>query len=175
MKHNLQTWCGLPLSLVGRIHLIKRNILPRLLYVFQMLPIRVGKKALADLNISIISFIWAKKRPRLRYSVLCYPVKAGGLAAPCFSTYLLTAQTRFLFEWFINDPDSIWIGCEAATLHGIPLSNLLYMSPAKIRGLIRGNIILRNMVNVMRRIRKREGYGSRFSLLTPLHDNLISS
>lgn len=59
----------------------------------------------------------------------------------------------------------------AVTLNGILLSNLLYMPAAKILDIIKGNTILKNTVKVMRQIRRREGYGNRFSLLTPLHDN----
>ena len=81
IKHNLDRWCGLPLSLLGRIHLIKMNILPRLLYLFQTLTILLSKKTLAQLNSSITSFIWCKQKPRLiRYDTVfsvCLPSVAA--------------------------------------------------------------------------------------------------
>lgn len=36
IKQDLDRWCGLLLSLLCRIHLIKMNILPRFLYFFQL-------------------------------------------------------------------------------------------------------------------------------------------
>lgn len=131
------------------------NVLPRFLYLFQMLPIKITKKVIAQLNSAIISFIWAKKRPRLRYSVLILPIKSGGLAAPSFLYYYLAAQSRFLLEWLIDDPESTWIGPEAASLDRIPQRNLLYISTAKASALIKGNSILKNMLDIWRQIRKR--------------------
>ena len=132
----------------GRIHLIKMNILPHLLYYFQMLPIMLSKKVLAKFNSAIISFIWRKKRTRLRYCFLCLPIKNGGLAAPSLLYYLCGAQFKFLLEWFIGDPDSVWLRCESASLDKIPLLNLLYISPGRVATLVKDKVILKNMLKV---------------------------
>lgn len=92
IRSDLDRWCNLPLSLLGRVHLVKMNILPRLLYPFQMLPVLIPNKALKQLRGSIISFIWRKKRPRLRYSFLTLLSRCGGLAAPDINLYQLSAQ-----------------------------------------------------------------------------------
>ena len=170
VKQDLDRWCGLPLSLLGRIHLIKMNILPRLLYFFQMLPLVLSKKVFTKLNSAIISFMWRKKRPRLRYSFLCLPIKKGGLAAPSFTSYLWSAQFKFLLEWFIGDPNSVWLGCESASLGRVPLQNVLYVSPGRVSALIKDNVLLQNMLNIWRGVRKMEGYSNCFSLLTPIHE-----
>lgn len=62
VKCDLQRWNYLPLSLAGRIQIIKMNVLPRYLYVFQCLPFFLD---------TISSFIWADKRPRANRSLLC--------------------------------------------------------------------------------------------------------
>lgn len=147
------------------------NILPRLLYLFQMIPVMISKKVFTQLNSAIISFIWRKKRPRLRYGFLCLPIRNAGLAAPSFSSYFCAAQFKFLLEWFIDDPDSTWLSCESASLGSIPLQNLLYTSPDKVAALVKDNVLLRNMVNIWRKVRKLEGYSNCFSLLTPIHEN----
>uniref|UniRef100_A0A8C6XJK4 Reverse transcriptase domain-containing protein n=1 Tax=Naja naja TaxID=35670 RepID=A0A8C6XJK4_NAJNA len=43
---DLSKWENLQLSLIGRISKIKRNVLPRILYLFQTIPIRLGKEFL---------------------------------------------------------------------------------------------------------------------------------
>lgn len=47
---NLERWNYLPLSMFGRISLLKMNILPKLLYVFQMLPILLSKRVIKEIN-----------------------------------------------------------------------------------------------------------------------------
>jgi len=118
-----------------------------------------SQHAFTKLNSAIISFIWRKKRPRLRYSFLCLPVKNGGLAAPMFSYYLWAAQFKFLLEWFIGDPDSIWLSCESALLGMIPLQNLLYISPGRVTTLTKDNLLLKNMLNMWRKVTKSKKIG----------------
>ncbi len=137
IRSDLDRWCNLPLSLLGRVHLVKMNILPRLLYPFQMLPVLIPNKALKQLRGFIISFIWRKKRPRLRYNFLTLPSRCGGLAAPDIKLYQLSAHLRFILEWHLNDPNSTWISAEAVTLGPVPLRNLLYLSPKKPQILIK--------------------------------------
>ncbi len=130
IRSDLDRWCNLTVSLVGRVHLVKINILPRLLYPFQMLPVLIANKALKQLRGFIISFIWRKKRQRLRYNFLI-PSRCGGLAAPDIKLYQLSAHLCFILEWHLNDPNSTWISAESTTLRPVPLWNLLYLSPKK--------------------------------------------
>ncbi len=171
IRSDLDRWCNLPLSLVGRVHLVKMNILPRLLYPFQMLPVLIPNKALKQLRELIISFIWRKKRPRLRYNFLTLPSRCGGLAAPDIKLYQLSAQLRFILEWHLNDPNSTWISAEAITLGPVPLWNLLYLSPKNQLILIKDTFILKNMIKIWRLARKIAGLDAHLSLLTPLHNN----
>ncbi len=61
IRSDLDRWCNVPLSLLGRVHLIKINILPCLLYPFQMLPVLIPNKALKQLRGFIIPLSGGKK------------------------------------------------------------------------------------------------------------------
>ena len=41
LKNNIQFWRSLPLSLVGRVNIIKMIFLPQILYLFQNIPILI--------------------------------------------------------------------------------------------------------------------------------------
>lgn len=62
VKSDLEGWHDLPLSWMGRISLIKMNILPRLLYPMQMLLLWIPKKVIFDLEKAFSRFIWHNKK-----------------------------------------------------------------------------------------------------------------
>lgn len=87
LNQDIDRWDPLPLSLGGRINTVKMNILPKFLYIFQCLPIFLTKSFFTKLNNQISSFIWNKKPPRIKRSVLQRPRSMGGMALPNFLYY----------------------------------------------------------------------------------------
>lgn len=95
----------LPFSLSGRINIIKMNIFPKFLYLFQCLPIFLTKSFFKNLNSQISSFIWNKKPPRRKQSVLQRPRSAGGLALPNFLFYYWASNIKAMLYWVQVDDD----------------------------------------------------------------------
>lgn len=89
------------------------NILPRLLYHFQMVPILFNNKTIRRVNGWIRSFIWNRKKPQLKMSKLHMSVEQGGLAVPNIRLYQLATQLRYIDEWINNDPESVWLDLES--------------------------------------------------------------
>lgn len=168
IKQDLARWTGLPLSLFGRVHLFKMNILPRLLYPFQMVPILLTRTSYKELNSALISFLWRNKGSRLKLSRLQLPVGMGGLAVPNIKLYQLACQCRYIRDWFQEDPESTWLDIESEKTFPIPLKNILYTSKERASSAIKGDFLLQNTLKVWRLIRKIEGQDKVTSLLTPL-------
>ncbi len=78
IKKDLARWEILPLSMFGRIETVKMNILPRLLFLFQSLPVWVPISAFNKLEKLISKFIWQNKRPRIRLKILMSDKDGGG-------------------------------------------------------------------------------------------------
>ena len=89
IKVDLCKWTTLPLyySLLGRIHVIKNNILPKLNFLFQMLPCYLSATFFKPLNKYISKFIWSNKKPRIRLTNLMKPENMGGLGLPNLQYY----------------------------------------------------------------------------------------
>lgn len=80
------------LSWFGRMNTLKMDILPKLLYLFQALPIALRSMA--------IRFVWKRNHPRLKHKLLCSPTVKGGLSLPDFELYHNSAIFSRVLEWF---------------------------------------------------------------------------
>jgi len=87
----VERWASLPLSLIGRINILKMNILPNFLYLFQNIPI-TSSNLFSRLKKLIIKFIRNNRRSRIRLSLLYLPFDMlGG-----FNLYLTRAMANIL-------------------------------------------------------------------------------
>lgn len=114
VKSDLQRWNYLPLSLAGRIQIIKMNVLPRYLYVFQCLPFFLPKSFFTTIKDIISSFIWAGKWPRANRSLLCRDGSAGGLGLPNLAGYYWAVNMHKIILW-CTSPQTSWCQCESAS------------------------------------------------------------
>lgn len=86
-------------DLSSRIEIVKMNILPRLLYLYQSLPISIPQSQFMEWDKWISRFIWGGKRPRIRLATLQLPKGRGGLAVQSFQDYYYAAQIRTVACW----------------------------------------------------------------------------
>lgn len=87
IEEDLRRWISLPITLIGRINCIKMNILPRLQYLFQSLPIPLPQNFFKTLNKNIRQLIWNNKVPRISLEKLTWNYQSGGLQLPNFRKY----------------------------------------------------------------------------------------
>ena len=100
------------------------NVLPRLLYLFQSLPIEIPRKQFDNWNRMISRFIWKGRKPRVRFKTLQLPKDEGGMSLPCLEDYYKAAQLRYLVCWCNLYYEAKWKDIELTQLD-IPLQALL--------------------------------------------------
>uniref|UniRef100_A0A670YX33 Reverse transcriptase domain-containing protein n=1 Tax=Pseudonaja textilis TaxID=8673 RepID=A0A670YX33_PSETE len=96
---DLKKWENLQLSLIGRISTIKMNILPRILYLFQTIPIRLGKDYFEELNRIVLKFIWQGKKARIKLKLLQDARTRGGFGLPNWELYYQAANLMWVKDW----------------------------------------------------------------------------
>lgn len=130
IKQDLDLWNSFSVSWMGQISLFKMNILLRLFYPIQVIPVVFTKRVLQDLNGWLSSFIWNKSQPMLKMSVLQLPGLKGGLDLPNIRIYQLCAHLRFMSDWIAKEVSSVWLDIET-NLSGYPLQDLLFFKSFK--------------------------------------------
>lgn len=109
---SLRSWLSGRHSRLGRVALVKMDLLPRWLYLFRALPIAVPRALFLSLRSAVMRYVWANSPPRIRFDVWMLPKCEGELGLSNFEIYQRAAQLSRIMDWLHDSGGKNWrIGC----------------------------------------------------------------